>query len=109
MQSSVQHQLTSASNAVRTSHLWRPVILAGGFLPQEEETLVLWFSDIAEHPSDPVLVIVNEHAELPDVVGTLGLVSSVRASPPSPFVRWADHADIFSMGAAPLPSDYLPP
>ncbi len=90
----------------RVSHLWKPVILAAGFQAEALELLVFWFSDIAEHPSEPVLVVVNE--TLPDTVDQLGLVAQVRNCPNSHFVKWANHADIFTVGADEFDADYVP-
>lgn len=93
----------------RASQLWRPVILATGFQDEALEMLVFWFSDIADHPSEPILIVSGAHGGLPQSVDQLGLVAQIRTCPNSHFVKWADHADIFTVGAGGYDPSYRPP
>lgn len=92
----------------RSSHLWKPVILAAGFEAEALELLVFWFSDIASHVSEPVLIVAGTDGGLPDTVDQLGLVSQVRSCAKSQFAKWADHADIFTVGSGAFVNDHCP-
>lgn len=79
----------------------RPIILALGFDEIERESLIFWFSDIAEHHRAPSLVLECEPHDLPETVDQLGLVASVRACPPAAVPRWIRAADIVTLGSRP--------